>query len=169
MRVFLPLVILLALCAALALGLKRERDSEPASPMVGKPFPALTLRGEALDVAAHGEVTFVNFFASWCMPCALEQSSLKKLAKENVVPMIGIAWKNKPEDAQTWLTSYGNPYGRLFNDENGDATVPLGLTGVPETFIVDKKGVIAYHTKQPLSKEILREEIMPLIERLKKE
>jgi cytochrome c biogenesis protein CcmG/thiol:disulfide interchange protein DsbE len=169
MRVYLPLLLFAALCVVMVFGIRNVRENEPASPMIGKKFPALTLSKEMIDIAASHEVTLVNFFASWCLPCGIEHPALLALSKKNVLPMIGIAWKNKPEDVKLWLANRKNPYVQIFNDAAGDSTVPLGLTGVPETFIVGKDGVIAYHTKQPLSEEIVRTEILPLVERLKKE
>lgn len=165
---FLPLGILLALCVLLAFGITKKEERTPDSPVLGKPLPEVVIDGESLQKIVAGHVAVVNVFASWCLPCALEQPSLVQLKTKNLAPIIGIAWKNKPEDVANWLHAHGNPYTHLLLDEKGAATLPLALTGVPETFIVDKNGTVAYHTSQPLTPERLAQEIIPLLERLQK-
>ncbi|MDX2074506.1 MAG: redoxin domain-containing protein [Alphaproteobacteria bacterium] len=162
----LPLGILLAICALLAFGMMRKNDAPPDSPLIGKAFPALALEGRSLQELSARQVTIINIFASWCAPCALEQPTLLRFKEKNIAPTIGIAWKNKPGDVAQWLQEHGNPYTHLLHDEKGDITVPLSLTGVPETFIIDKGGVVRYHTSQPITDEHMAQEIIPLVERL---
>lgn len=161
MKRFVPLGIFAAVCVVLAVGfLKKESASAPIAE--GREFPALALAEEL----SRKEVKIVNIFASWCLPCAVEQPALMALKATNLAPIYGIAWKNKPPELEKWLAETGNPYTQIWRDEAGEVTIPLGLTGVPETFIVDKEGIIAYHTKQPISQEMLSMEIIPLLERL---
>lgn len=165
MKAFFPLVLFAMVFALLAVGMTHKREA-PVSPMIGKKFPVLEIEGERLDLFPLPRVAMVNVFASWCMPCKIEQPELMKLKEKNLFPVIGIAWKNKKEDAEKWLQSQGNPYSMLVLDEKGESTVALALTGVPETFLVDKQGNIAYHTKQPVTEEMMNREIIPLAERL---
>lgn len=166
---FLPLALLAALCALLAFGMMRDRTAPPTSPMVGKKLPEVMLGGKSLQQSVDGRVAIINLFASWCAPCALEHPALMRIKEKNIAPIIGIAWKNKPEDVMKWLNRRGIPYKAILMDEQGAATLPLALTGVPETFVVGKGGVIAYHTSQPLSDAVVVQEIIPLVERLQQQ
>jgi len=166
MKRFAPLVFFVVLCGLLALAVTHKPAREMVSPMVGKAFPPLVIAGQ--DVTLPPEVTMVNVFASWCLPCVAEHPALMALSEEQLLPVIGIAWKNKAVEVDRWLAERGNPYTQLVRDERGEATIKLALTGVPETFIVDKKGVVAYHTSQPITPEVLAGEIIPLVERLKR-
>lgn len=169
-RAYMPLLLLFALCLFMALGLKRaEHRAATQSPMVGREFPLLELAGGSYNLSAQHRVMLVNVFSSWCLPCAAEQPELAALAQKNLLPVIGIAWKSKTEDMQNFLKKYGNPYTQVIDDPNGEATVPLGLTGVPETFIISSSGRIQYHTKQPLTPELVQAEILPAIEKMKGE
>lgn len=163
---YLPLVLLLALCTMLAFSMTREQKTQPQSPLIGKALPEVVIAGESLNAIASGQVRIINFFASWCLPCAVEHPALMQLQAKNIAPILGVAWKNKAEDVEGWLNKRGNPYTHLLLDVKGEATLPLALTGVPETFIIDKNNVIAYHTSQPITEETISKEIIPLVERL---
>ncbi len=165
---YTPLIILVALCILLAFGMTRKHGVQPESPLVGKDIPEVVLHAESLQKIISGRVTIVNVFASWCAPCALELPELLQLKEKNIAPIIGIAWKNKADDVNKWLRERGNPYTHILLDEKGDATLSLSLTGVPETFVVGKDGMVAYHTTQPITHKRLTEEIIPLVERLQK-
>ena len=166
---YIPLIAFAALCIMLAFAVMRPKESPPASALVGKPFPSLTLENKEITTLLSRRVMMVNLFASWCAPCAVEQPMLMKIHKQNILPILGIAWKNKPHDVAIWLAKYGNPYTHLLFDAQGTSTLPLAMTGIPETFIVDKKGMIAYHTRTPITDKMLAEEIIPLVERLEAE
>jgi DsbE subfamily thiol:disulfide oxidoreductase len=114
-----------------------------------------------------GKVVMVNVFASWCEPCAAEHPTLMKLAKK--VNIYGVAWKDKPDAVFRYLQERGNPFQQVGNDENGKATIPMFLTGVPETFLLNKKGQIILHYKAALDDEVVNKLIIPLIDKLNNE
>lgn len=169
-RSFFPLLLLVGLCIFMATGLVRsERKADAVSPMVGRDFPLLELTGGSFNLGAEHTVMIVNVFASWCLPCASELPVLFKMTHGTNAPIIGIAWKDKPQDTMNFLNERGNPYARVIYDEIGETTVPLGLSGVPETFVISSTGRIQYHTRQPISEVQFESEIRPLIEKLKGE
>lgn len=169
----LPLVIMLLLAIALGIGLTRYNPYEVTpSKLIGTQLPPITLpllgdphKNISLE-SFKGKVTMINVFASWCVPCTMEVPALLKLAKANKVEMIGIVWKDKADEASKWLKQYGNPYGQVAFDANGDITVPLGLSGVPETFIVDSDNTIVYNYKSHLTDDMIENTILPLIRKL---
>ena len=116
-----------------------------------------------------GNVVILNVFASWCEPCKLEHEVLLKLAETKKVKLYGLAWKNKPEAVIEYLEKYKNPFEQVGIDVTGKTTLTLGLSGVPETFIIDKNGVIAFHYKSVLTDDMLEKNILPLIEKLQNE
>jgi len=173
---FLPLIFfaLLAAMAAIALmsTLSGERKlSELPSALIGKPVPEtelanlfneqefLTLRG------ATARPYLVNFFASWCAPCRAEAPALAILAKE--IDIIGIAYKDKAEDSQRFLSEYGNPYQAVGMDNDGMAGLNWGVYGVPETYVISSDGVILMRHAGPIDGEVLRDEFLPLVQTLK--
>lgn len=166
---YLPAIILLLLCAWLGVVLTAQ-DKPNLSPMVGRTLPALSLpslEDETQMKLEPSGITLINFFASWCLPCQKEHAALMKLHEKNIFHMIGIAWKNKPRDANAFLAKMGMPYDAALYDMDGKSTVPFGLTGVPESFVMDGKGTIMYHTKSVLTDEIIERDIMPLIKEAK--
>lgn len=169
---FLPLIALLCIAFLLALGLFLGRTPEK-SPMIGlqvAPFSVPVLGNAAQTLSPErwkGRVVVINVFASWCVPCASEHALLMKLAQSGV-DIVGVAWKDKEMQAAGWLAERGNPYRLVGIDEFGATTVPLGLTGVPETYVVARDGAIAWHHKSPLTEEMLDGTLRPMIEHLKK-
>lgn len=166
----LPILIVAALVAAFWRGLDPNRDpSALPSALVGKPAPAFDLPGLAegaprLDLAAFkGKLVAVNFFASWCLPCRAEHPFLKQLTAEFGVPVIGIAWKDKPEAARAFLAELGDPYEATGADENGRTGIDFGITGVPETFLVDGNGVVRYRLAGPVTPDELKNALTPAI------
>jgi len=169
-RQFLPLLLLAALIVFMAIGIRSNNKKEAAvSPMIGREFPVMVINGTETNLRADHQVALINVFASWCAPCAIEQPALVAFANQRVIAVKGLAWKDKVENMNAFLTQRGNPYLQIAYDPMGDATLPLGLTGVPESFLVDKNGFIRYHSKQPLTAEILNNEIMPLAMELQSE
>jgi len=171
----LPILIVAALVAAFWRGLDPNRDpSALPSALVGKPAPAFDLPGLAegaprLDLAAFkGKLVAVNFFASWCLPCRAEHPFLKQLTAEFGVPVIGIAWKDKPEAARAFLAELGDPYAVTASDEGGRTGIDFGITGIPETFLVDGAGIVRYRFGGPLSPDGLRNDLGPAIIEAKK-
>jgi len=177
----LPLLALVALAVVFALGLSPNRDPRAIdSPLVGKPVagfvaPALVdgqpgvAAGDLLTGAYTGQVVAINFFASWCVPCRAEHPLLKKLGAEAGIPVLGLAWKDKKRASQDFLDELGNPYFRVGTDENGRIGITsFGITGVPETFIIDREGIIRARIPGPLSDDLIETQLLPLIKDLQK-
>jgi cytochrome c biogenesis protein CcmG/thiol:disulfide interchange protein DsbE len=105
----------------------------------------------------------VNVFASWCISCNAEHATLVKLAKTHQLPIYGLNWKDKDENAKAWLEKHGNPYTQIGKDPDGRVAVELGITGAPESWLVDKNGIIIYHLAGGLTDQIVQEEVLPLL------
>ncbi len=154
---FLPLVLLAGL-AVLFVGwsLKRDPEFKPDA-LVGKPVPAVMvspLAGGppvALDAQVRGPA-LVNVFASWCAPCRVEHPELMRLSARGV-RIVGLAWKDKPEDSRAFLEELGDPFALALSDQTGASGVELGITGVPETFAVDARGKVVAKHAGPLTRE----------------
>ena len=168
---FLPLLATVALVALLARGLQRDAQAEPASPLVGRPAPALPL--EALDASAEapalqGQVWVLNVFASWCAPCRAEMPVLGQLAEQGGVRLVGLDYRDTPELGQAFLKRHGNPYTVTRLDPQGRGSLAWGVTGVPETFVIDRHGIVRLRHTGPVTAEDLQRKLLPLIERLKR-
>lgn len=143
------------------------------SPLIGKPVPAFSLppvQGRTLGLSSadlRGQVSLVNAFASWCVACRAEHPVLMRLKATGVVPIHGLNYKDAPKDAARWLETMGDPYTRTGADRDGRVAIDWGLYGVPETFVVDAEGRIAYKQIGALTPEIVDTVIMPLIRRLR--
>jgi cytochrome c biogenesis protein CcmG/thiol:disulfide interchange protein DsbE len=114
----------------------------------------------------RGQVWLLNVWASWCVSCRVEHPLLVDLAKQNIVPVIGLAYKDKPADGLAWLASNGDPYKLSIVDQDGRVGIDFGVYGVPETFVIDKMGIIRYKQIGPLTAEALRQTILPLVREL---
>ncbi len=170
----LPVLVFGGLALALAFGLG-EDPSEVPSPLIDKPVPIFELppvpdRTEGFSDAdlKQGEVALVNVFASWCGPCRLEHPLLMRLSEGGDVPIYGLNYKDRPEDAKQWLDEMGDPYRRTGSDLDGRVGIDWGVYGVPETFVVDREGRIAYKHIGPIIPADLKEKILPLIEELRR-
>jgi cytochrome c biogenesis protein CcmG/thiol:disulfide interchange protein DsbE len=128
-------------------------------PLEGADRPALA----AADLRGERPV-LVNFFASWCVPCVIEHPQLMRLARDGV-PVLGIAYKDKPADSLGFLRRHGNPFARLGVDQPGRVAIDWGLYGVPETYLVDKAGIIRWRWAGPLTDEVLDNQLLPLLRR----
>ena len=153
---WLPLAAFIGLASAFILGLRKPDDATITSKMIGTPVPAFALPAAVPDVPAlasadlaHGRTHLVNFFASWCVPCAAEAPQLQGLAMQGV-PIVGIAIRDKPEDVADFLRRHGNPYARIGSDVASQVQMALGSSGVPETFVVDGRGVIRLQKIGPI-------------------
>jgi cytochrome c biogenesis protein CcmG/thiol:disulfide interchange protein DsbE len=169
----LPLAGLVALIAVFALNIDRD-PSLVQSVMIDKPAPQFTLPAVAglpvpgFDTAKlSGQVTVVNVFASWCIPCRDEHPVLEALKQKTGVALYGINQKDAPDNATAFLMQLGNPYDAVGADADGRASIDWGVYGVPETFIVDAKGVIRFKHTGPLSMADIDREIVPAIARAK--
>jgi len=166
-----PIAIAAALFITFWWGLGRNASLQPSA-LIDQPIPQFTLppvggvdRPGLRTSDLKGEVALVNFFASWCVPCLAEHPLITRLAKDGL-PVYGINYKNKPEEAAAWLSRYGNPYARIGSDIDGRAGIEFGVTGMPESFIVDRAGVIRYKQVGPITSAKLKNVILPLIVQL---
>jgi cytochrome c biogenesis protein CcmG/thiol:disulfide interchange protein DsbE len=154
-------------------GLNRDPNVLP-SPLIGKPVPTFRLppvEGRAWGLAADdlkGEVALVNVFASWCVACREEHPALMRLGAQGTVPLHGLDYKDKPEDAAQWLGAMGDPYRRTGADIDGKVAIEWGIYGVPETFVIDPQGRIAFKQVGPITPDILEHTILPLVAALRR-
>ena len=174
----IPLVVFGALAGWLAVPLIRGSDpSQLPSALVDQPAPETDLPGLAgrpdgggaeplTDAVFEGEVTLLNFFASWCVPCLAEHPVLTALAEDRGLAINAIAYKDAPADTVAWLTRHGDPFARIGVDEGGLTGIDWGLTGVPETFVIDAEGHVRYRHIGPLTIADVEETLLPLIEEL---
>ena len=171
----LPVLIFVVISGYFVWGLVWAPDPRTVpSAMIDKPVPEFDLpplEGTGLPGLATadlktGEVTLVNIFASWCIPCRVEHPLLMELAKDPAIRLMGIDYRDRPEDAVQWLAALGNPYRRIGVDTNGRNAIEWGSAGVPETFIIDRTGKIRYQHIGPIHPHELKGTILPLIEAL---
>jgi cytochrome c biogenesis protein CcmG/thiol:disulfide interchange protein DsbE len=170
-RFLIPILAFGVLALVFAWGLTFEPSRVP-SPLIGKPVPDFSLppvKGRMLGLSSadlKGEVLLVNVFASWCVPCRAEHPLFVQLNADGVVPIHGINYKDRPEDAARWLNTLGDPYTRTGADLDGRVSIEWGVYGVPETFVISKDGRIAHKHIGPLTQQRLEEDILPLIRKL---
>lgn len=170
-RFILPLGIFFVLIGFLAAGLKLNPREVP-SPFIGKPAPAFNLvqlHDEGKTIAPEhlkGQVWLLNVWASWCVSCRQEHPVLIDLSRRGIVPIIGLDYKDEREAGISWLLQHGNPYSISAYDRDGRVGIDYGVYGVPETFVVDKKGVIRMKHTGPLTPESLDNKIIPLVKEL---
>jgi len=169
----LPLVLLVGLIAVFATQMGRD-TSLVRSVLIDKPAPTFTLPAVAgtgvdgFDTASlTGEVTVVNVFASWCVPCRDEHPLLEVLKAESGVRLYGINQRDQADNAVKFLTELGNPYDRIGGDTDNRVSIDWGVYGVPETFVVNAAGVITYKHVGPMTPETLRDDVLPAVERAK--
>jgi cytochrome c biogenesis protein CcmG/thiol:disulfide interchange protein DsbE len=170
-RYLIPLAIFVVVVVFLGIGLTLNPREIP-SPLIDKPAPAFTLPQLADPAKAFsqkdmlGQVWLLNVWASWCVACREEHPVLVEFAKSKIVPLYGLNYKDKREDALAWLARFGNPYAVSIMDSAGRTGIDYGVYGVPETFVIDKQGVIRYKNIGPVTPEILEAKILPLIRKL---
>ncbi len=173
MRFILPLVIFLVLAAFLYAGLNLNPREVP-SPLIDKPAPAFTLpqlhdtKKQFSPEEMKGKVWLLNVWASWCVSCKEEHPVLLSLAQQNIVPIYGLDYKDRKEDAEIWLRNGGDPYTLTVMDSDGRIGIDYGVYGVPETYVIDKQGVIRYKQIGPVTPQNLSEKILPLVAELQK-
>lgn len=169
----LPVLLFGAIAAWFAVPLMKRTDPTLVpSVMIDRPVPAFdlpALPGQAQGLAStdlKGGVHVVNFFASWCVPCRSEHAELMKATKLQGIDLVGIAYKDQPQDVAGWLASYGDPYRRIGVDADGRTAIDWGVYGVPETYVVDAAGRIRYRHVGPLSAADVEQTLLPLIRSL---
>ena len=166
--------IFAALILLLAVGLRLDPREVP-SPLIGKPAPAFTLPLLAEPDKTFsskeplGKVWVFNVWASWCVACRDEHALLVEFSKTGVVPLYGLNYKDQREDGLKWLARYGNPYRASFFDADGKVGIDYGVYGVPETYVIDKRGVIRFKQIGPVTPEVLQRKMLPLIAELQRE
>jgi len=173
MRFIWPLVIFLVLAGFLFVGLNLKPREVP-SPLIDKPAPAFTLpqlhdpSKQFSSENMKGQVWLLNVWASWCVSCRQEHPILMDLAKQNIVPIFGLDYKDQPAEGIAWLRDHGNPYLTSMVDREGRVGIDYGVYGVPETYVIDKQGVIRYKQIGPVTMSSLQEKILPLVAELQR-
>ena len=173
-RALWVLGIFIALVMLLAVGLTLNPREVP-SPLVGKaapPFELPLLRDPDKTFTTKerlGSVWLLNVWASWCVSCREEHPVLLELAKTGAVPVYGLNYKDRREDGLRWLAAYGDPYHLSVVDPQGRIGIDYGVYGVPETYVIDKRGVIRYKQIGPVTREVLAQKILPLVGQLSRE
>ena len=172
LRYLVPLAIFALLVAFLFRGLSLDPKLVP-SPLVGKPIPTFTLTrldNPAItisDADFRGKVTLLNVWATWCVSCRREHETLVELAKTGQVEIYGLNYKDNREDANRYLAQLGNPYVANAFDNDGRVGIDWGVYGAPETFVIDREGIIRHKHIGPLTTDIINDEILPLVAKLK--
>lgn len=172
LRFGLPLVIFIVLAGFLFVGLGLNPREVP-SPFIGKPAPSFQLTQLARPEQTfspkqmQGEVWLLNVWASWCVACRIEHPLLVDLAKKNVIPIVGLNYKDKRDAALGWLGQFGDPYKLSVADTDGRVGIDYGVYGVPETFVIDKAGVIRFKQIGPITEDAWRDKILPLVQQLR--
>jgi cytochrome c biogenesis protein CcmG/thiol:disulfide interchange protein DsbE len=172
-KTYIPLVIFAVLLVFLAIGLTRDPHEIP-SPLIGKPAPefsAPVLESPAMQLTKKdmlGKVWLLNTWASWCVACREEHPLLVEFAKTKTMPIVGLDYKDKDQDGQKWLTRYGNPYDVAIADRDGRIGIDFGVYGVPESFLIDKQGIIRYKQIGPFTEESIQNKLIPLVRELQK-
>jgi cytochrome c biogenesis protein CcmG, thiol:disulfide interchange protein DsbE len=170
-RYFVPLIVFVVMVAFLAIGLNLKPREIP-SPLIDKAAPRFSLPTLAAPDQTlssqdlRGKVWVLNVWASWCVACREEHPLLVEMAKLNAVPIFGLNYKDKRADALGWLARFGNPYAASLSDTEGLVGIDYGVYGVPETFVIDKAGVIRHKVIGPVTAEAIRDVILPLVRKL---
>ncbi|MBX3687587.1 MAG: DsbE family thiol:disulfide interchange protein [Rhodocyclaceae bacterium] len=170
-KFLVPLALFLLLAGFLAFGLNLNPREVP-SPLIDKPAPAFSLpQLQVPDTQLSlddmkGQVWLLNVWASWCVACRQEHPVLVDFASSHVVPIIGLNYKDQSPDALRWLDEFGNPYVTSIVDADGRVGIDFGVYGVPETFLIDKQGVIRFKQIGPVTPDALQNVILPKIREL---
>ena len=171
LKFIIPLVVFAALVGFFAIGLTKDPREVP-SPLVEKPAPVFKLSQLHEPAASfapadmRGKVWLLNVWASWCVSCRVEHPLLVEMSRRGVVPIVGLNYKDQREEGKQWLARFGNPYALSAFDVDGTVGIDYGVYGVPETFVIDKQGVIRYKQIGPITPEALEKKILPLIRSL---
>ena len=171
LRFLLPLALFAAILLFLGVGLGLNPREVP-SPLIGKPAPAFAL--PRLDAEGQqlsredllGQVWMLNVWASWCAPCRDEHPLVIDIARRQLVPVYGLNYKDSRPAASNWLANLGNPYRATLVDADGRVGIDFGVYGVPETFIIDRQGIVRFKHTGPLTPDVVRSKIEPLLKEL---
>lgn len=169
-----PVAVLLVVGGFFAFGLTLDPKAIPST-MIDRPMPEFALtrlspESEPLtNEDLKGKVSLVNVFGSWCSSCVLEHPQLTEIGKSGRVALYGVDWRDPPSDGAAWLTRYGNPYLKTGVDSDSRLAINLGVTGAPETFVIDRGGRIRFKQVGPITPEVWADTILPLIQKLEAE
>ena len=172
-RTLIPATIFAILVVFFWVGLSLDPSKVP-SPLIDKPAPAFTLPTlrdagtEITEQALRGQVSLLNVWATWCVGCRQEHDMLLTIAREGLVPIYGLNYKDERPNALNWLQQLGDPYEANAVDQSGEAAIDWGVYGAPETFLIDADGIVRYKHIGPLTPDVWREELRPRIENLKR-
>jgi cytochrome c biogenesis protein CcmG/thiol:disulfide interchange protein DsbE len=170
-KFIIPLAVFIGLLIFLGIGLTKDPREVP-SPLIDKPAPDFRLTQlsdpsrQFSPVDMRGKVWLLNVWASWCSGCQEEHPYLMEIASKNVVPIYGMDYKDQVTDAMQTLNRAGNPYNMVITDPEGRTGIDYGVYGVPETFVIDKQGVIRYKQIGPITPEAFETTILPLVRKL---
>ena len=173
-RGFMPLAVFALLSVVLGIGLTLNPREVP-SPFIGKPAPAFSLPGlhdESVTVSPasmRGQVWLLNVWASWCAPCREEHPVIVAAARDSGVPVIGLNYKDERSAARGWLRQLGDPYQAIAADRDGRVGIDWGVYGVPETFVIDRAGIIRHKVIGPLTADAWARQVLPLVKKLQAE
>jgi cytochrome c biogenesis protein CcmG, thiol:disulfide interchange protein DsbE len=173
-KFLIPIAVFVALGALLVYALHQMSTGQYSprdipSPLVGKPLPTFSLPAlheptrRITPEALRGRAFLLNVWASWCVACRQEHPVLNEIARQQAVPIIGLNYKDPRDDALAWLANLGNPYEMSLVDANGHTGIELGVYGVPETFVIDKAGVIRYKHIGPITPDSWTKKIEPVL------
>ena len=171
---YLPIAAFVILLALLAFGLTNDPRDIP-SPLVGKPVPEFTLpklydsEKTTSPAEMKGEVWMLNVFASWCVSCKAEHAVVSQFVKDSGLKVMGLNYKDESPDAKAWLAEHGNPYAMIAVDLDGRVGIDWGVYGVPESYLIDKKGVIRHKFTGPITPQIVEETLKPMLKQLRAE
>ncbi len=174
LKYIIPLVLFIVMAVFLALGLKLKPNEIP-SPLLNKSAPAFSapkLTDPAVKLSPmdmKGKVWLLNVWASWCVSCRAEHPVLNQMAQQQTAVIIGLNYKDDPEAAKKWLETLGNPYSDSVMDGDGRIGIDWGVYGVPETFVMDKQGVVRYKHTGPVTEDDVKTIFLPLISKLQAE
>ena len=173
-RFGIPLLVFIVLVGFLGVGLTLKPKEIP-TPFIDKPAPPFSApelmspQQDFRNTDMMGNVWLFNVWASWCVACRAEHPLLNQIAQIGTVDIVGLNYKDNAGDATTWLQQLGNPYSHIPVDQNGNVGIDYGVYGVPETYLIDRAGIIRFKQIGPISSEIVRDTLMPLIDKLQKE
>jgi cytochrome c biogenesis protein CcmG/thiol:disulfide interchange protein DsbE len=171
LRYLIPLFVFVGLVIFLGAGLRLDPREVP-SPLIDKPAPAFSLArldnaGQSISKdSLRGKVWMLNVWASWCVACRQEHPLLVEFSRKKLLPVYGLNYKDTRPNGQRWLANFGNPYEASLFDEDGRVGIDFGVYGVPETFVIDREGIIRFKHIGPLTPEVLAEKIEPLVRKL---
>ena len=168
----IPVALFVVVGAFFGYGLTRDPSAIP-SQLIDRQLPDFDMPAiEGLDEGLSsdelsGEVMLLNVFASWCISCHIEHPFLMQLAQNNVIKIYGLNWKEKPGEGKAWLDRLGNPYTKIGDDQAGRVAIDLGVTGAPETFIIDREGRVRFRVAAPITEDYWNDVLAPMIEELR--